>query len=126
MTCTHTTESDVSSREQDRSERRQSPRFYFGPDHPLTAFVGYDYWPARIRDISSEGASLLLSRRLEVGGQVTIRFPSLGAKCVRVFHILRVTQFAEQCWVVGGMFGVQLTPDELDGAVGLGETAAST
>jgi hypothetical protein len=98
-------------------ERRSALRFAIGAATSchLIAGVGETLWPARVLDLSTRGAALLLWRRFEPGAQVIVELANgrrvfSRALAMRVTH---ATTLADGSFVVGGEFARKLDHDEL-------------
>lgn len=96
-------------------DRRHSERIQCAPDGHLTAQLGYDGWPAQVRDLSLAGISLVLSHPLVEGTCLPVRLRGQTTLVIRLLHVLRVTPLGPACWVAGGRFDRPLTSDELQG-----------
>ena len=73
-------------------------------------------WPATIRDISSGGFQLLLSRRFEPGTLLVVDVQDGQGQATRMLlaRVVRVTSLARGRWILGCTFSVPLTPDDLE------------
>ena len=76
-------------------------------------------WPAKVRDISSSGVSLLMSRRFEVGTMLVIDLHTTsGDESVLLLgRVARVTERMRGDWIMGCVLSKQLGNNELMGLV---------
>ena len=72
-------------------------------------------WPATIRDISSGGFQLLLSRRFEPGTLLVVDVQDSQGQATRMLlaRVVRVASLARGRWILGCTFSVPLTSDDL-------------
>jgi hypothetical protein len=99
------------------AERRSALRFGIGSDTAchLIAGVGETLWPARVLDLSTRGAALLLRRRFEPGAHVIVELAN-GVRvfsCALLMHVIHATALADGSYVLGGEFARKLGHDEL-------------
>lgn len=87
----------------------------------LIAIVGDDFFPAKIRNISATGISLVFNRPLEPGTVLAVDLLDprtqqfLNSLRIRVLYSL---EHPSGDWILGGAFDSQLTPDELQSFLG--------
>jgi len=99
------------------AERRTSRRHTCLATHSrLMAAIGDDFVMARIRNISPEGISLILSRPVESGTVLSVDL--LDTKTNRFSRTLQVrvlyaVEHPSGDWIMGGTFNGRLTDEEL-------------
>jgi len=98
-------------------ERRSSRRHTnLATHHRLVAAVGDDFVLAKIRNISPEGISLILSRPVESGTVLSVDL--IDTKTNRFSRTLQVrvlysVEHPTGDWILGGAFASKLTAEEL-------------
>lgn len=98
-------------------ERRSSRRHTnLATHHRLVAAVGDDFVLAKIRNISPEGISLILSRPVEAGTVLSVDL--IDTKTNRFSRTLQVSvlysvEHPTGDWILGGTFTSRLTSEEL-------------
>jgi hypothetical protein len=100
-----------------RADRRDVLRFQVVPETSahLVAALGEAAWPARVLDISTEGASLGVRCRFEVGVTVPLELAN-GLRvfcCTRKLQIVHATEQMDGPFILGGAFDRRLTATEL-------------
>jgi hypothetical protein len=72
------------------------------------------YWPALVQDISTHGASMIVSRPVPVGTQLTLRLQRQDGEepIQRDMDVRYVAPFGTTAWMVGGVFDTDLEPLE--------------
>ena len=102
------------------ADRRAAERFPPSGDAccPFVSPVAEDFGPARIKDISADGISLLTSRRAEVGTllAVTLSNPARSFQRTVLVRVTHVTP-SQGLYLVGGQFETSLRYDELTALV---------
>jgi len=83
----------------------------------LVAAVGDDFYLAKIRNISPEGISIVLTRPLEIG--TTLSVDLIDTKTNRFSRTLAVAvcwcvEHPSGDWILGGQFNSPLTEEEMD------------
>lgn len=99
------------------SERRAAERYPVNADTScnFVSPVVEDFGPVRLRDVSSDGLGLILSRRVEPGALLAIGLANAAkgfSKTVLV-RVVHVTPQPGSTFLVGGTFATPLTYDEL-------------
>src|SRR5438105_10792782 len=74
-------------------------------------------WPARVRDISSGGVGLVVSRRFEPGAGLAIEVPGTASSpsLTLLARVVRATAVSGDQWVLGCSFPSPLSDEELEG-----------
>ncbi len=99
------------------AERRSSRRHTnLATHHRLVAAIGDDFVLAKIRNISPEGISLILSRPVETGTLLSVDL--IDTKTNRFSRTLQVrviysVEHPTGDWILGGTFATKLTNEEL-------------
>jgi hypothetical protein len=83
---------------------------------PYTQDKGELCWPAQIRDISTGGVKLLMTRRFEPGTVLSVELTAGAESLVRlpVARVRRVRAGQGGGWVIGCQFLTQLSDEELE------------
>ncbi len=99
-----------------RAERRACVRYRCEGDKPKTLItsVGYDCWPACVRDLSAGGIGLVLNRKLEAGTRLMIDLQNT-AQNIAVSLEAKVAHASQQggTWFMGCRFARRLSESEL-------------
>jgi hypothetical protein len=101
----------------ERTARRAAERFPVNQETrcdfaaPVTEPLG----PVRIRDVSTDGIGLLLSKRVEVGSTLALGVSNAGKGFARTLlvQVAHVTHQVGGTYLVGGILSTPLTYDEL-------------
>lgn len=100
-------------------ERRTQPRYESSQDSrcmPLAAYKG-DEWKARVKDVSTQGMSLLVNRRFEVGTVLTVLLPEqpmVGDRPQRlIVRVIRQQSESPRRWLLACAFARPLSDDEV-------------
>src|SRR5262245_25542797 len=74
-----------------------------------------EQWPARLRDISTQGVGILVGRRFEPGTQLTLELQSddAGLAYTLAARVVRVEDRNGAFWLLGCVFARPLGDDEL-------------
>jgi hypothetical protein len=78
-----------------------------------------DPWPAVIRNVSTGGISLRLSRRFEPGTGLAIDLPTEDGNTTTVLARVRHVETGEGGWLLGCTFISELSDDEVQGILNL-------
>jgi hypothetical protein len=99
------------------SERRAAVRHACRLDTSCRSVAGiHDVrWPARLRDVSTTGLCLLVSRRFEPGTllEIDVQNAAGDAPSTLVARVVRVNRQAGGDWAVGCAFATPLSEAEL-------------
>lgn len=76
-------------------------------------------WPAKVRDVSTSGISLMMSRRFEVGTVLVVELDNTSGddSVLLLARVVRVTERTRGNWVMGCTLSKQLGGNELIGLV---------
>ncbi len=103
-------------------DRRSVPRYSWGPESlaPLSAFVDFPAWPARIGDLSTDGISLVLGIWHPPGKIMRLKLINQNRT---VSHFLQVRVAHAQLepddqWRIGCLFKRPLGAEELEALLG--------
>jgi hypothetical protein len=96
------------------SERRASIRYLCKPE-VLHATVDGDPWMARVRNISTGGISLIISRSFEPGSVIDVHLMNTRRKTSRQLDVKVVyaVEYPDGEWILGGEFVHRLSGDDL-------------
>lgn len=99
------------------AERRKSVRYdcTLNTSRFMTAIVEGDLHPARVRNISTGGISLIVSRKFEAGTQLFVQLFSSSHRMARVLEVkvIYTVEHPSGDWILGGAFVEKLNGDEL-------------
>jgi hypothetical protein len=70
-------------------------------------------WPGKVRDVSTDGIALLLTRPLEVGTILILELESEPRAIRRVIEVLHTAPERDGHWAMGCIFASPLGEDEL-------------
>jgi hypothetical protein len=108
---------DSSAGEPSGVERRQSVRYDCTLDAArfMTAIVEGDVHPARVRNISTGGISLIVSRKYEPGMPLFVQILASTHQLARVLEVkvIYAVEHPSGDWILGGAFVEKLSGDEL-------------
>src|SRR5437773_9359202 len=103
------------------SDRRQAERFPVtsGTSCEFAAPLGEDLGPTRIKNVSTSGIGLLVSRPVQPGSMLTVAVlnKSKGFNKILLVQVAHVTPGAGGTYLVGGTFVTPLTYQELTSLV---------
>lgn len=76
-------------------------------------------WPAKVRDISSGGLSLFMSRRFEVGTMLVVEVGNTSGdeSVLLLARVIRISERMRGEWVMGCVLSKQLGMNDLIGLV---------
>jgi hypothetical protein len=76
-------------------------------------------WPAKVRDISTSGISLIMSRRFEAGTVLVVELDNTSGdeSILLLARVVRVTERRRDDWIMGCTLSKQLSTNELTGLV---------
>lgn len=76
-------------------------------------------WPAKVRDISTSGISVIMSRRFEVGTVLVVELDNTSGdeSILLLARVVRITQRRRDDWIMGCTLSKQLAANELIGLV---------
>jgi hypothetical protein len=103
------------------TDRRAAERLLTSPEASCSFLspVVEDFGPAKIKNISTDGVGLLMSRRVETGTllAMTLSNPTRGFTKTVLVRVAHVTAAQPGNWLVGGTFNLPLTYQELTALV---------
>ena len=104
------------------TERRASIRYpcdaeSFSPENscrPITA-TQKDAWGATVRDLSTIGMGLVVSRRFELGTLLIVDLEDADhtSRSSMLVRVVRISQESKASWLLGCAFTTKLTESEL-------------
>src|SRR5436190_16361947 len=108
--------------DRDPANRRAWVRYPCGQKSVCRAVANSQHgglWPAKVRDISTSGISVIMSRRFEVGTVLVVELANTSGdeSLLLLARVVRVTQRLRDDWVMGCTLSKQLGPNELIGLV---------
>jgi hypothetical protein len=109
-------------------DRRQHPRRACALAACLFPIGLYESgWPADVCDLSTKGLGLVSVRRFERGATVAVEWPGPDdAKCMKLLgKVVHVKRHRDDQWRHGILLAGILDAEELDAALGAGESGAS-